>query len=117
MVSMVKSAIDRTEQAQLVELFTALESQVALSSRLAEAVTFWRYQLTVGVESSQLTELLALLDEIAELPGTDAALRTRVQHWRLVLEPRARIVEPWRSPLDRDERSSGSGSPTEEAPC
>jgi hypothetical protein len=114
---MVKSAIDRTEQAQLVELFTAMEPPLAPSSRLAEAVTFWRYQLTVGVESSQLTELLALLDEVAALPGMDARLRARIQDWRLVLEPRASIVEPWRSQLDRHEQPSSSVSPTEEAPC
>jgi hypothetical protein len=102
MVAMVKSVIDRSEQAQLVELFTALELPVAADDgRLAGAVTFWRYQLTVGVESSQLAELLAVLGEVASLPSVNAELGNRIQEWRPVLEHRSRPVEPWQTPLDR----------------
>lgn len=101
LVAMVKSAIDRVERAELVELFTALESTTPEGTRLADAVTFWRHQLMVGVEHSQLAELLMVLDEAAELTDTDSDLRMRAAKWRAVLEPRVQLVEPWRAPLDR----------------
>jgi hypothetical protein len=44
-------------QAQLAELFIALESTVPAEARFAESVTFWCYQLLIGVEPSQLAEL------------------------------------------------------------
>lgn len=97
---MVKSAIDRGERAGLVELFTALESTVPEDTRLAEAVTFWRHQLAIGVEHSQLAELMTVLDEAVELTDIDSGLRIRAAEWRAVLEPRALLVEPWRAPLD-----------------
>jgi hypothetical protein len=53
------------------------------------------------VESSQLAELLVVLDEAAALPTLDADLRVRALDWRPVLQPPARLVEPWRTPLDR----------------
>jgi hypothetical protein len=97
---MVKSAIDRAEQAQLVELFTEIESAAPQATRFAESVTFWRYQLTIGVEPSQLPELLVVLDEVTDLPPGDGDLWARARKWRSRLEPRAKPVEPWRTPLD-----------------
>lgn len=86
---MVKSAIDRVEQAHLVELFNALQLAVPEDDRLAEPVTFWRYQLLIGVEPSQLPELLDVLDRVAATPMEDGSLHDHARHWRAVLEPRA----------------------------
>ena len=97
---MVKSAIDRAEQAQLVELFAEIESAAPRDTRLAESVTFWRYQLTIGVEPSQLPELLVVLDEVTDLPAAQGDLWPRARTWRSRLEPRAKPVQPWRTPLD-----------------
>lgn len=97
---MVKSAIDRSEQTQLVELFTEIESAAAQDTKFAESVTFWRYQLTIGVEPSQLPELLVLLDEVTDLPGANGDLWARARRWRSTLEPRAKPVQPWGPPLD-----------------
>jgi hypothetical protein len=98
---MVKSAIDRREQAQLVELFTALQAAVRedWDVHLAEPVTFWRHQLLVGVEPSQLPELLELLDAVTALPvGGDVHLQVRARHWHDVLEPRTPWTQPWQAP-------------------
>lgn len=98
---MVRSAIDQREQAQLVEFFTALEPALPEGTRSAEAVTFWRHQLIVGVEPSQVAELMSVLDEVAERAEADPGLRVRAAEWHAVLAPRAQLVEPWRTPLDR----------------
>jgi hypothetical protein len=99
-VPIVKSAIDRSEQAQLVELFTALRAAVSADgdTHLADPVTFWRHQLLVGVEPSQLPELLEVLDAVAIMPlgGGDPHLRARARHWHDVLEPRAPWTQRWR---------------------
>jgi hypothetical protein len=93
---MVKSAIDRSERAQLVELFAEIESAAPRDTRFAESVTFWRYQLTIGVEPSQLPELLVVLDEVSNLPSARGDLWARARTWRSRLEPRARRVSPAR---------------------
>jgi hypothetical protein len=100
-VAMVRSAIDQREQAQLVEFFAALEPALSERTRLAEAVTFWRHQLIVGVEPSHLTELMAVLDEVAERTEANADLRARAAEWLAVLAIRAQPVEPWRTPSGR----------------
>jgi hypothetical protein len=100
MVAMVKSVIDGVEQAQLAELFIALESAVPSDTRFAESVTFWRYQLLIGVEPSQLAGLLVVLEEVAELSALGDELRRRAGHRRPILEPRVQLTEPWRMPSD-----------------
>jgi hypothetical protein len=107
MVAMVKSVIDRVEHAELAELFIALESAVQAGTPLAESVTFWRYQLMIGVEPSQVAELLVILDEAAALSTLGDELLRNVQHWRPILEPRARLAEPWRMPSDGRPRVPG----------
>jgi hypothetical protein len=102
-VRMVKSAIDRSEQGHLVELFTALQAAVRndADAHLADPVTFWRHQLLVGVEPSQLPELLELLDAVTAMPGGgDVHLRARARHWHEVLEPRTPRAQPWRPRQD-----------------
>jgi hypothetical protein len=55
-IAIVKSLIDRVEQAQLAELVLSLESAVPADTRFAESVISWRYQLLIGVEPSQMRE-------------------------------------------------------------
>jgi hypothetical protein len=98
MVAMVKSVIDRVEQAQLTELFIALASSVPAGSRLAESVTFGATSSSIGIEPSPLPELLAVLDEAAGLSTLGDELRGNVQQWRPVLEARVRLAEPRRTP-------------------
>ena len=104
---MVKSVIDRVEQAELAELFIALESAVPAGTRFAESVTFWRYQLQIGVEPSQVAELLVVLDEAAALSTLGDELLRNVRHWRPILEPRARLAEPWRMASDAPASAPG----------
>ena len=94
---MVKSAIDRVEQAHLIELFGALRAVVGKDPQLAEPVIFWRHQLLVGVEPSQLPELVDVLSAIAAAPVADSELWERARHWHAILESRAQRAEPWQA--------------------
>jgi hypothetical protein len=85
---MMKSAVDRVEQGRLVELFTALQTAIPQDDRLAEPVTFWRYQLLIGVEPSQLPELLDVLDRVTATAMVDTSLQDHARHWRAVLGDR-----------------------------
>ncbi|HEX8857611.1 MAG TPA: hypothetical protein VGC06_00705 [Actinomycetes bacterium] len=98
---MPRSATDRGEQAQLLELFSALEATLPEQTRLAETVTFWRHQLMIGVEPSQLAELMSVLDEVAEHPDANPDLQSQAAKWHAVLEPRVPLLEPWQAPPDR----------------
>jgi hypothetical protein len=116
---MVQSVIDRVEQAQLAELFIALESAVPADTRFAESVTFWRYQLLIGMEPSQVAELLVVLDEAASCrhsaTNCGATFGTGDRSWNLARGPRSRggcrpIVT--RACLARGHPSSQTGSKT-----